>query len=469
MDLDVNYWKNLLLNAVGNAQKEGAVYADARFVATQSFSAGVSKSRKNADRSRSQGVAVRALVNGVWGYSSTNTLSKTIVLKSAGKAVKAAKAGKNNKEVELAQTKPFVGDFVVESKKDCFAQSDEDLLKIAEEQYNRAKSHKKIADAKSGIGCSRQMLVLATSDGGLASRKVDRTRFMTVVVSRDGKKQRQYVGGEGQLGGLEVLKKFDWSKITDTTCKRSVELLDSVKTPIGEMPVVFAGGGGGSGLIAHEAVGHAVEGDYAMMDRSYFNGKIGTVVGNENLNLVENGLKNSGFGAIGFDDEGTIARKAFLIKNGVFETFMLDRQSAAFFDLEPTGNARAQDHTRRVYVRMRNTYIENGDWNFDEMIEETKKGVLCNHWKAGIEDPAGGSFQLFFLDGNIIENGEIGKPLYNISTSQNATLDALKNVSAIGNDLKMDAGGCGKGHADYVTVGSGGPSLRIDNIIVGGA
>ncbi len=464
--------KVLLGNAVEKiALQPKVAYADARIVASSGGAASVSKEEKSFERSESFGVAFRVLIGGSWGCASASGFSGEKVLDCGRRALKAARAasvGRGKGNVRLADVKPYVGDVEFLGKKSAFDCDANELLGIAEEQYKLAHGFGKIVNCKAGLSFGRGMLIFANSEGARASRVIERSRYLSFVVGRNGARQREYVKSDGIVGGLELLKGDAWSGKTSEACKRAVELLSSVKTPSGAMPVVFLGSGGGSGLIAHEAVGHAVEGDYAMADRSFFNGKIGQSVASEEVTLVDDGSRGSGFGAIGFDDEGVRAGKSVLIDKGVFNGFLLDRQSAAFFGLEPTGNARAQDHTRRVYVRMRNTYIERGNWKPDEIIEDTKEGVLCNHWKAGIEDPSGGSFQLFFADGYLIENGELKESLYNISTSQSAALDALKNVDAIGNDVFMDAGGCGKGHADYVAVGSGGPTMRVKNLIVGG-
>lgn len=189
------------------------------------------------------------------------------------------------------------------------------------------------------------------------------------------------------------------------------------------------------------------------------------------MSLIDDGTKEirDGNGSIIFDDEGVPAQKTYAIKDGVFRTFLSDRQSAAALGLKPTGNARAQDQNRRIYVRMRNTYIEPRDWTLEEIIKDTKFGVVCNRGKAGIEDPAGGSFQLFFVDGWVVKNGELKESVYNLSISESNVLMALKSIDAIGKDLHLHAGNCGKGHEDWVAVGTGGPSLRLSQAVVGGA
>ncbi len=451
----------------------GASYADARVSAGEFSVAAVSKGRKTSEQAGSEGVCVRVLKNGFWGIASASTVSKESVFDCVARAQKAAHAlcvGRAKGSAVLADCAPFVGKIEIKARESGVNADAEEMLLLADGQYKLAEGFgEKIADCHTALSFAKSGVAFASSEGARAVRVVERARFFSSVVARVAGVQRHYAESGGDVGGLELLKNDDWGAKTENACRRSIELLKAVSAPVGPMPVVFSGKGGGSGLVAHEAVGHAVEGDYAASDRSFFNGKVGKMVASEELSLVDDGRVGSGYGAIGFDDEGVKASKNVLIDKGVFKGFLCDRQSAFVLGQRPTGNARAQDHNRRVYVRMTNTFIAPGKWKPGEIIEDTKRGVLCNHWKAGIEDPAGGSFQLFFTDGYVIRNGELCESIYNISVSQPAALDALKNVDAIGNDSHFDAGGCGKGHADYVAVGSGGPTMRVKSLIVGGA
>ncbi len=465
--LSLNDAKDAVGFALRELEKTGARYFDARVSASDAFAAVVTKSKRLAEQPRSMGVAVRALQTG-WGYGASATLDHESIRQAVQLAAKAARATAGNR-VELASVKPLQRDFALREKVSLeqFGGLDA-MLPRADEEQRFCLRQKQVIDAQTSLSHVLSLAVVGTSEGSLASKVQARTRFFTMVTVKGGSKQRDFVHSDGIVGGFEVLMDKDWRDGSTAACKRARELLSAVSPQLGTMPVILSGSGGGSGLLAHESVGHAVEGDYARMDRSYFNGKLGTAVAAEQVSLVDSGVTGSGWGEILFDDEAVPAQKTYLIRDGVFETFMLDREAAHALQLSPTGNARAQDSLRRVYVRMRNTYIEPRDWTPDEIVADTKRGIFANHWKAGIEDPAGGSFQLFFVDGYLIENGELTKSIYNLGVSNASTLDSLKKIDAIGNDFAMDVGGCGKGHADYVSVGSGGPTLRLQSAIVGG-
>jgi len=462
--------EDLLQNAVDMMRDLGARYADARFYGGDSESITILKGKKVLSYASSQGVSVRCLLRNGWGMASTTDLNKVSIEKIARDAVKLSKIYSKCQNIELAETKSYKKKEKMAGIIDPKKMPIDEKIKLTEDIYKFCLAQKKIIDAKSNLSVNYLKRIIVNSEGTNVSVDSQRMRIITMVVAKDGNKQREFYDTKGGFHGLELFKKYDWTELSKNVCNRSVELLNSKRVPNGKMPVILAGEGGGTGLLAHEAVGHAIEGDYARMDRSFFNGAINKPVAAPNLSLIDDGTKTirDGNGSIVFDDEGVLAQKTYAIKDGIFKTFLTDRQSAAALNLEPTGNARAQDQNRRIYVRMRNTYIEPRDWKLEEMIEDTKFGIVCNKEKAGIEDPAGGSFQLFFIDGWIVENGKLKEPVYNISVSESHVLVALKSVNAIGKDIHFDAGFCGKGHEDWVSVGTGGPSVRLSQAVVGG-
>jgi len=171
------------------------------------------------------------------------------------------------------------------------------------------------------------------------------------------------------------------------------------------------------------------------------------------------------FGSYIYDDEGIKARKVEIIKDGILKEYLLDRETAAFFGLEPNGHGRAQSYNYQPLVRMSNTYIEPRDWSFEEMLEEVKNGLYLIGDKGGQVDIANGTFMFGAKEGYIIENGEIKTPIRDVALS-GKILDVLKNIRAIGNDLKIEFPGyCGKGQ--WVSVDDGGPHI-LTRALVGG-
>jgi TldD protein len=193
---------------------------------------------------------------------------------------------------------------------------------------------------------------------------------------------------------------------------------------------------------------------------------VGKVVANEQITMIDNGTVEGAYGSLQFDDEGTPTSRTVVIQDGVYTGYMQNLETGAEMGVPSTGNGRAQDFGRRMWVRMTNTYFEPGDWKLEEMLEDVKFGILTDKFVNGMEDPVGGGFEAKAHRGFLIENGKITKPLRAITLTGKA-LDILKTTDAVGNKLSLDAGTCGKGSEDYVPVTSGGPYCR-SKLIAGG-
>ena len=165
-------------------------------------------------------------------------------------------------------------------------------------------------------------------------------------------------------------------------------------------------------------------------------------------------------------DVGTPAHKTTVIDRGIYRGFLHSLETSGMLKARPTGNGRAQDFGRRVWVRMTNTYFGAGRDKKDEILEETKSGVLTRKWISGMEDPVGGSFQAVTQSGFRITKGEVGERVRGMTLTGNA-LSILKSVDRVSKEISLDGGSCGKGEEDYVPVAAGGPYMRC-KIVVGG-
>jgi len=182
--------------------------------------------------------------------------------------------------------------------------------------------------------------------------------------------------------------------------------------------------------------------------------------------MVDDGTIPKADGSIPYDSEGTQTSRTTIIENGIYKGFMHSIETAAALNSKPTGNGRAQDYNRRVWVRMTNTFFEPRDWKLDEMISDTKNGLLALKAMSGMEDPVGGGFEVRVLKGYTIQSGE-KKELVRSFTLTGKAIDILKTVDAVSKDFRLVGGSCGKGEEDIVRVSTGGPYMRA-KIIVGG-
>jgi TldD protein len=221
-----------------------------------------------------------------------------------------------------------------------------------------------------------------------------------------------------------------------------------------------------AGVFAHEAVGHASEADLVSTGDSCFAGRIGERIGSEMVTIRDDATVPGMNGRMVYDDEGVKAGNKVLIRKGILNDFIQSRETAAKLNMTPNGGARAESYHGRPLVRMSNTFFEKGDRDFKELLEGVKLGVYAKGTRGGQVNTAQGFFQFNAQESYLIENGEITKPLRDVSLS-GRTLDILKLIDGVGKDKDLTGVGiCGKGQ--MVPVGDGGPHIRIARCVVGG-
>jgi TldD protein len=307
--------------------------------------------------------------------------------------------------------------------------------------------------------------MLANSFNAALEWEEVRGRLNCMSIASNGSRTEVYYDIEDGSGGYEMFKSLDTSKMGLACAKEAERMLSSKKCPSGETtcitdPMI-------SGLLAHEVMGHASEADEIVKKRSFLSDVVGKKVASDLITMVDDGTLQSAHGFIPFDDEGTRSSRTVIIDKGRYQGYMQSLETAADMEVRPTGNGRAQDPHRRVFVRMTNTFFEAGDWKLEEMIEGVKHGVLTDRAISGMEDPVGGGFEAKALRGFLIERGEVTDMLRGFTLTGKA-LEILKTTDAVGNKLELDGGTCGKGVEDFVPVSSGGSHCRSRVILGGG-
>jgi TldD protein len=219
-----------------------------------------------------------------------------------------------------------------------------------------------------------------------------------------------------------------------------------------------------AGVFAHEAVGHASEADLVLEGDSILENRIGEQIASPLINIIDDPTLHE-FGYYPFDAEGSESKRTEIIKDGIFNSYLHSRETAAKLGGTP-GNCRAQGYSMPV-VRMSNTFIDNGDSRFEEMLEEVKDGMYLIGSRGGQVNTGEGIFQFNAEKGYLIKNGELTGLLRDVSLS-GKTLEILNHVTLVGNDLKMTAGRCGKA-GQLVPVSDGSPHIAISKALVGGA
>lgn len=295
------------------------------------------------------------------------------------------------------------------------------------------------------------------------------TRPMTTVqamlIADNGKCKIQKNASRSFRQGAEMITEALIQEITEKLTAGMDDAFEAKRPKGGQMQVVM--GAGASGILLHEAMGHAFEADFNRKGQSIFSDKMGQRVCPEGINIVDDATIRGNRGSLNFDDEGVPGQRTMMVENGILTSYLHDRISAKFYGVAPTGNGRRESFRSSPIPRMRATYMESGNANPEDIIASVEKGVYVNEFSNGQVKIGEGDFTFFVKSGYLIENGKLTMPVKDINVIGNGP-QALKDIIAVGNDCKLDdsAWTCGKGQS--VPVCCGMPTVLVNNLTVGG-
>jgi TldD protein len=411
-----------------------------------------------------QGFGLRSVAGEAVGYAHAGELSAA-ALERASDAVRAVTAGYTGSYAAAPQrsNKKYYGD-----ENPIGSPSFEQKAKLLADidGYLRNKDPK-VRQVTASIAASWQVVDILRADGHRVQDIRPMTRINISVVVGDGDRQESGTFGTGgRIGFGEFVADGNWHVGADEALRQALVNLEAIDAPAGTMDVVL--GSGWPGVMLHEAVGHGLEGDFNRKKTSAFAGLLGEMVAAPGVTVVDDGTIDSRRGSITVDDEGTPSAYNVLIENGRLVGYMQDRQNARLMGMKPTGNGRRQGYGSVPMPRMTNTYMLGGDKTPEEIIASVKKGVYAVSFGGGQVDITSGKFVFGCTEAYLIENGKIGPAIKGAMLIGNGP-DAMKRVSMVGNDMKLDTGigNCGKA-GQWVPVGVGQPHLRMDQVTVGG-
>ncbi|EOV0146291.1 TldD/PmbA family protein [Vibrio vulnificus] len=289
-------------------------------------------------------------------------------------------------------------------------------------------------------------------------------RVATNAVAQDGSEQSVGMEGPGALMGWEFSQQLDAKALGQEVAEQALVKLNADVCPSGEMPVVIGNGFGG--VIFHEACGHLLETTSVAKKASVFHDKMGEMIAHSAVSAVDDGTMTNEWGSIHIDDEGMETQRTQLIKDGKLTSFMVDKMGGLKTGYAPTGSGRRQNYKFAPTSRMRNTFIEEGESSFDEMISSIEKGIYAKKLGGGSVQPGTGEFNFAVREAYLIENGKITKPL-KTATLISTGPKVLKEISMVGKDMDLAPGMCGSVSGSVPTT-VGQPSLKVDKILVGG-
>ena len=416
-----------------------------------------------------RGVGVRAVSGEKTGFSYSDAINLEALNKAATAARSIADAGED-KTIKVFSDVSAKMQFAPHQPISSMSDSDKVSLLRELENYIRelAPDAEQVISSMSAV---YEEVLIAASDGTFATDIRPLIRLnCSVLLENNGRRERGGAGGGARLdyGYFKELVngKPRWMEFAQEAVRQAKVNLEAIDAPAGTMEVVL--GNGWPGVLLHEAVGHGLEGDFNRKGASAFSGKVGQKVASELCTVVDDGTMADRRGSLNVDDEGTPAAYNVLIENGILKGYMQDKLNARLMGVNPTGNARRESYAHLPMPRMTNTYMLGGEHSQADIISSVKKGVFAPNFGGGQVDITSGKFVFSASEAYLIENGKITQPIKGATLIGNGP-EVMQHISMVGNDLALDkgVGVCGK-DGQSVPVGVGQPSLKIDQLTVGG-
>jgi TldD protein len=408
-----------------------------------------------------RGAGVRALCGGSWGYTAVEgEIDLKQGVEAASKLAFSMNKNTPKEAIELAAvSSPEIKD-LPEIKIDPRNIAIEDKVDLLKDIEANAQV-KGVNSTKVMYLESEFKIEYRSSDGLECTYELLNVGFaVSAVASENGVYQ---AGRESRFGyGYELFEKENVMELAGRAGNTAVELLKAKTPKGGEMPVLLDQEL--AGVFAHEAVGHASEADLVLEGDSILENRIGEQIASPLVTIVDDPTLHE-FGYYPFDAEGVQSRRTEIIRDGIFNSYLHSRETAAKLGGIP-GNCRAQGYSMPV-VRMSNTFVDNGKAKFEEMLEEIRDGMYLIGSRGGQVNTGEGIFQFNAEKGYLIKDGELTELIRDVSLS-GKTLEILNHITLVGNDLKMTAGRCGKA-GQLAPVSDGSPHLAISKVLVGGA
>jgi len=476
--------KDKLKECINWLKSKGVEYADCRLVRRETESIRVTDG--NVDtlaRDLDVGVGIRVLADGVWGFAATAVMTAAELKKTANKALQIAKASALTKRhpVILADQKPFVDTYNTEFIKDPFLVPTGDKLSLMFKITEELKKTKKIKKAEATMGFYKTYKVFVSTDGADIEQNLMESGGGFNAIAFDGKevKKRSYpnsFGGDFGTCGYEFVEALNLGAHVERIGSEAVQLLSAVPCPDTKTTVII--GAPQMALQVHESCGHPIELDRVLgTEISLAGGSFMTVdklkrlqYGSEIVNITADATCSGGLGTFGYDDEGVKAQRTPIIKSGRFVGYLTSRETSPIIKKQSNGTMRADGWNRLPLIRMTNINLEPGNWEFDDMIADTNRGILFDINKSWSIDDKRLNFQFGGECAWEIKNGKRGQ-MYKNPVYTGITPEFWNSCDAICNEDYWHIWGvpnCGKGEPMQTAhVAHGTSPARFRNVKVG--
>ncbi len=454
-----------LQSLVGTALSRGGDFADLYFEHTTFFNlilrdGNVSSGGFHTD----YGVGIRVLKGEKTGYAYSENLEMSEMIKAAEAASAIAQAGGSSLSYGRVSARTTPDLYPMQQNwRDMQASAFLPFLldlekKITSKDSRIIKVMARLSDSVSDVLMYNSFGEMTCETRPMGSLSV------TVVFQQDGKTENRSISRSFRMGA-ELISPELIEEIATEAVKGIDERFEAIRPKGGQMSVVM--GAGPSGVLLHEAMGHAFEADFNRKGQSIFSEKMGTRVCPKGVNVVDDGTLTNNRGACGYDDEGVPGQKTYMVTDGILTSYLHDRISAAWYGVDPTGNGRRENFRYNPIPRMRATYMESGNAEPEGIIASVSKGIYVEELSNGQVKIGEGDFTFFVKSGYLIENGRLTAPIKDINIIGNGP-QALADIVAVGNDLKIDNGTWTCGKEQSVAVSCGMPTILVSSLTVGG-
>ena len=456
--------RELMQKVISAAMEKGGDYADLYFEHTLDNTSALEDGKVNSAYSNiAYGVGIRVLKGDQTGYAYSEDLSPEAMLKAARTAANIADTSSGYTPVDVSELKPPSYYAVRTSWEDT---SIKDKIPFIQRMNDNVfAADKRVSKVNVYLSDKTSYILFYNSEGTIAWDYRPLVYLAGVCIMEHEGRIENFFVGRSYRQGSEFLTNELIDEMSEEVVMKTSRLFEATKPKAGEMEVVV--GAGESGILLHEAMGHAFEADFNRKDLSIFSDKMGKKIAEDFVTIVDDGTIPGNRGSLNFDDEGNPTEKTVLVNNGTLTNYLHDRISSKYYNVPPTGNGRRQDFRNMPMPRMRITYMESGPHKKEEIIESVKNGIYVDSFSNGEVNIGQGDFTFFVKFGYLIENGKLTKPIKDLNIIGNGP-QALADIQMVADDMIINNGvwTCGK-NGQGAPVSMGIPTVKIRKLTVG--
>jgi TldD protein len=461
------YMEDLAQTAIDAALKIGVSFADVRIENSVTtiieLNDGITR---QSTASRMKGAGIRAFIDGAWAFAQTTNLTKDGMQTTGESVAKLALATREKVAEKFTIDGPaFEGKVKLKVKKPFDSVSIDEKMQFVQMIDDQARDFdERIVSTRSIYGELTSEILIANSLGTRVTLLNSIPRVISIPTAKEGSNRQRIQQSISLRSGFEEMETEKAQNIGTKAAKLAIDLLSSKPAESGIYDVVVDPAL--NGVVTHEAFGHATEADNWPAHSTVLEERINEEVGPDYLSISDDPTLTGMRGSTEYDWEGTKTKKRHMVKNGILTDLLHSLETASRLNMEPNGAARAQSFMHAPIPRMSNTFMEPGDWEVDELIQDMKNGILLCSFNYGYTQSAKGQFMFQASHGYLIENGARGTMVRDVSLAGNI-LEVLAKVDAIGKDFELEGGSCDKDGQSVPTM-TGGPHARLRQVPVGG-